>query len=94
MTCCHSDQDELEERMDKLNKVTLKVISSSLGLSKAEQLQKVCISPPLYMEAHFYVCTRRSLCDGVHNLALSFISIINICCTPYIIYRSWSAGCS
>jgi hypothetical protein len=42
---CHvtsiSDQDELEERVERLNKVTLKVMTSSLGLSKAEQLQKV-----------------------------------------------------
>jgi hypothetical protein len=38
---CHSDQDELEERVERLNKVTLKVMTSSLGLSKVEQLQKV-----------------------------------------------------
>lgn len=35
------DQDELEERVERLNRVTLKVITKSLGLSKLEQHQKV-----------------------------------------------------
>ena len=37
----HSDQDELEERVERLNRATLKVITKSLGLSKVEQHQKV-----------------------------------------------------
>lgn len=35
------DQDELEERVERLNRVTLKVIAKALGLSKIEQHQKV-----------------------------------------------------
>eukprot|EP01032_Pedospumella_encystans_P008654 gene8654-10247_t len=35
------DQDELEERVERLNRVTLKVITKSLGLSKIEQHQKI-----------------------------------------------------
>lgn len=35
------DEDELEERIEKLNKNTIELISKQLGLSKHEQLQKI-----------------------------------------------------
>jgi hypothetical protein len=37
----HSDQDELDERVDRLQKATLKNITSCTGLTKAEQKKQV-----------------------------------------------------
>lgn len=45
-----SDQDEFEERVEKLNKVTLQVMAKSLGLTKEEQLQKVCVPRWFFVE--------------------------------------------